>query len=126
MANGNYTVVVDGEKFNVSVADGDVDIKVSANSAPTKAPANPAPKQEATPAPTTNAGGSEVVANVSGNVWKILKNKGDSVQAGEVVLILEAMKMEIEIEASTAGTIGDMLVNPNDAVNEGQVLATIV
>ncbi len=126
MANGNYTVVVDGEKFNVSVADGDVDIKVTANSAPTKAPAQPAPKQEATSTPTANAGGSEVVANVSGNVWKILKNKGDSVQAGEVVLILEAMKMEIEIEASTSGTIGDMLVNPNDAVNEGQVLATIV
>ena len=122
MANstGNYTVVVDGQKFNVSIAEGNADIQV------TPAAAAPAATEAAAPAAALAAsGGTEVNATVSGNVWKIVKNVGEDVKAGEVIMILEAMKMEIDIEAPADGKIASINVQPNDAVTEGQVLATM-
>lgn len=119
MADGNYTVVVDGKKFSVQVAQGDVDIQVAAPAAE----ATPAPAAEAAPAPS--GAGTEVGATVSGNVWKILVNVGDKVEKGQVISILEAMKMEIDIEAPVSGTISSIAVKPNDAVNEGQTIAVI-
>jgi len=116
MADGNYTVVVDGKKFSVQVAQGDVDIKV----APTAAPV-----AETTANIPSAAGGTEVPASVNGNVWKILVKAGDKVEKGQVVAILEAMKMEIDIEAPCAGTIASLDVAANDAVEEGQTLAVI-
>ena len=112
-STGNYTVVVDGQKFNVSIAEGDADIQVT--------PATNA-------APTTNvapAGGTEIPATVSGNVWKILVKAGDKVEKGQVVAILEAMKMEIDVEAPCDGTVSSISVAQNDPVEEGQSLATI-
>lgn len=118
MANGNYTVVVDGKKFSVQVAEGDVDIQV----APTTSSTTPAPEV----APTAPSGaGTEVPATVNGNVWKILVKVGDKVEQGQVIAILEAMKMEIDIEAPATGTIQSITVAPNDAVEEGQLLAVI-
>jgi len=114
MADGNYTVVVDGKKFSVQVAEGDVDIQVSAPAASTPAP-------EVAP----SGAGTEVGATVSGNVWKILVNVGDKVEKGQVITILEAMKMEIDIEAPVSGTVTAVAVKPNDAVNEGQTIAVI-
>ena len=115
MADGNYTVVVDGKKFSVQVAEGNADIQVVAPSE-TKAVAAVAP------APT---GGTEVGATVSGNVWKILVNVGDKVEKGQVVSILEAMKMEIDMEAPCSGTITAIPAKPNDAVEEGQTIVVI-
>jgi pyruvate carboxylase subunit B len=116
MANGNYTVVVDGKKFSVQVAEGDVDIQV----APSATPA-----AEAAPAAAPTGAGTEVPATVNGNVWKILVKVGDKVEQGQVIAILEAMKMEIDIEASATGTVQSIAVAPNDAVEEGQTLAVI-
>ena len=117
MADGNYTVVVDGKKFSVQVAQGDVDIKVAPSAAPVA---------ESAPAEVPSAsGGTEVPASVNGNVWKILVKAGDKVEKGQVVAILEAMKMEIDIEAPCAGTIASINVAANDAVEEGQTLAVI-
>ncbi len=118
MADGNYTVVVDGKKFSVQVAEGNADIQVVAPVA-SEAAATPA----ATPAPSGS--GVEVGASVNGNVWKILVNEGDKVEKGQVIAILEAMKMEIDIEAPAAGTITSIQVKPNDAVEEGQTIAVI-
>ena len=116
MADGNYTVVVDGKKFSVQVAEGNADIQVVA----------PVAAQEATPAAAPSAaGGTEVGASVNGNVWKILVNVGDKVEKGQVISILEAMKMEIDIEAPCSGTISAVPVKPNDAVEEGQTIAVI-
>ena len=72
MADGNYTVVVDGKKFNVQVVEGNADIQVVA----------PAQTQTATPAaaPAANGAGTQVGATVSGNVWKLLVNVGDKVE----------------------------------------------
>jgi pyruvate carboxylase subunit B len=116
-STGNYTVVVDGQKFNVTVAEGNADIQVTPvqNATTTQAPA----------APTPSADGVEVGATVSGNVWKITKNVGDKVAKGEVVAILEAMKMEIDVEAPVDGTIKSFLVTQSEAVEEGQVIAII-
>ncbi len=116
MADGNYTVVVDGKKFNVQVAEGNADIQVVA-------PVEAAPAQAATT--PASSGGTQVGATVSGNVWKLLVNVGDKVEKGQVVSILEAMKMEIDIEAPSAGTITDVAVKPNDAVEEGQTIVVI-
>ncbi len=115
MADGNYTVVVDGKKFSVQVAEGNADIQVVAPVA--------TPAVEAAPAPT--GAGTEVGATVSGSVWKILVSVGDKVEKGQVVSILEAMKMEIDMEAPCAGTIVAIPAKPNDAVEEGQTIVVI-
>jgi pyruvate carboxylase subunit B len=116
MADGNYTVVVDGKKFSVQVAQGDVDIQV--------APTATATAEVTAPAVATT-GGTEVGATVNGNVWKILVNVGDRVEKGQVVSILEAMKMEIDIEATVSGTITAVPAKVNDAVEEGQAIVVI-
>jgi pyruvate carboxylase subunit B len=119
-ASGNYTVVVDGQSFNVTVAEGGADIQVT-QATPAAAPA----PTEAAPAAASNAAGTEVPASVNGNMWKILVKVGDKVEKGQIVAILEAMKMEIDIEAPVAGTITNITVAPNDAVEEGQAIAII-
>ncbi|MDX4026378.1 biotin/lipoyl-containing protein [Aliarcobacter skirrowii] len=121
MSNGNYTVVVDGQRFNVSVFDGDVqNIQV----------AQPVVQQQTLQ--TTEAvaskptySGNEVTAPVNGNVWKILVKEGDVVQKDQQIMILEAMKMEIDVVATANGTISKILTEPSKAVEEGQVLAVI-
>jgi pyruvate carboxylase subunit B len=119
MADGNYTVVVDGKKFSVQVAEGNADIQVvTPVASETSAPA------AAAPAPTSGEG-TEIGASVNGNVWKILVEVGQKVEKGQVIAILEAMKMEIDIESPVAGTINAIPVKPNDAVEEGQTIAVI-
>lgn len=115
---GNYTVVVDGKKYSVQVAEGDADIQVT-EAAPVAA------IEAAVPVAGGSAGATEVLSQTPGNVWKITKNVGDTVAEGDVIMILEAMKMEIDIPSPNAGTITSINVNANDAVQDGQLLATI-
>lgn len=68
---------------------------------------------------------AQLKANMAGNVWKIVVNEGDSVSAGEDVVILESMKMEIPIASETSGTVKEIKVNEGDFVNEGDVIAEI-
>jgi len=118
-ATGVYTVVVDGQKFNVQVAEGEGEIVVK------EVASTPAPASEAE-VPAENAPGlTEVAAQVPGNVWKIVKNPGDTVEEGEVIMILEAMKMEIDIPSPKAGKIAKINVSTNQAVQEGQILALV-
>jgi len=118
-ATGIYTVVVDGQKFKVEVAEGDGEIVVK------EATSTPAPASAAE-VPAENAPGlTEVTAQVPGNVWKIVKNPGDTVEEGEVIMILEAMKMEIDIPSPKAGRIAKINVATNQAVQEGQILALV-
>jgi biotin carboxyl carrier protein len=67
----------------------------------------------------------EIESEVTGNVWKVLKSAGDTVAEGEVIMILESMKMEIPIESPAAGTLADVLVQPEDQVEEDQAVAVL-
>jgi methylmalonyl-CoA carboxyltransferase small subunit len=68
--------------------------------------------------------GKVLRAPISGTVMKVVHNAGDEVAAGDVLLILEAMKMETEITAPVSGTIARVEVEPGDAVSGGQILVT--
>ncbi len=119
--SGSYTVVVDGKSYSVQVAEGDAEISV----APVAEAATTTAAPAAAPAATGGKGSIEIKSQTPGNVWKILKAAGDSVNEGEQIMILEAMKMEIDIVAEKAGVIKSIEVNTNDAVVDGQLLATM-
>ncbi len=95
--------------------------------APKAAPApTPAPAPKAAPAPAAApAGGKALKAPLPGVIKDIKVAVGDQVKEGQVVLILEAMKMENEINAECDGTITAISVNKDDSVLEGTVLLTI-
>jgi biotin carboxyl carrier protein len=67
----------------------------------------------------------DIKAEVTGKVWKIETQPGDSIGAGDVVMILESMKMEIPVEAPKAGKLAALLVAEGDSVKEGQALARL-
>ena len=125
-ASGNYTVIVDGQKFNVTIAEGnDANIQVTPVSNTTSAPVTAAPVAASTALVSSNGNGTEVPAAVNGAVWKILVKEGDMVEVDQQIMILEAMKMEIDINAPVAGKITKILVNNTQSVEEGQTLAII-
>ena len=68
---------------------------------------------------------SEVAAEIAGNLWKIEKAVGDVVEAEDVIMIIESMKMEIPVEAPRAGTIAQIAVAEGDSIEEGMILAVI-
>lgn len=67
----------------------------------------------------------DIKADVTGKVWKIETAAGDSLGAGDVVMILESMKMEIPVETPKAGKLAALLVAEGDSVKEGQALARL-
>lgn len=66
-----------------------------------------------------------VKSEVTGTVWKVEKAVGDKIAAGEIIMILESMKMEIPVEAPEAGTLKEIKVEPEASVEEEQELCTI-
>ena len=104
-----YTVEVSGEQFVVKVTEGG-DIESTTPVAVSSAPA---------PA------GVGITAPLAGNIFKIVVQPGDVVASGDVVLILEAMKMETEIRAASGGTVSQVLVREGDAVDAGHTLITL-
>jgi pyruvate carboxylase subunit B len=118
MGSGNYTVVVDGQKFSVQVAEGDENIQITEVNG--EAVATPS---QHIPAPSGNI--IEIKALLPGNVWKIVANPGQSVHEGDVIMILESMKMEIDVVAPKGGVVKAINVATNDKVVEGQVVAVI-
>ena len=67
----------------------------------------------------------EVESEVTGNVWKIVVEVGGPVDEGEVIMILESMKMEIPVESPVAGTVVEIKVAEEDQVEENQVVAIV-
>ncbi|WP_374467233.1 acetyl-CoA carboxylase biotin carboxyl carrier protein subunit [Ferrovibrio sp.] len=67
----------------------------------------------------------EIKADVTGKVWKIEAEAGASLAGGDIVMILESMKMEIPVEAPKAGRLAALIVAEGDSVKEGQVLAKL-
>jgi len=67
----------------------------------------------------------EVESEVTGNVWKVVLEPGASVAEGDVIMILESMKMEIPVESPVDGTLAELRVVPEDQVEEDQVVAVV-
>ncbi|EII5550837.1 biotin/lipoyl-binding protein, partial [Salmonella enterica] len=114
-ASGIYTVEVEGKAFVVKVSDGG-DISQLSAAVPATAPV-----QAAAPA----GAGTPVAAPLAGNIWKVMATEGQTVAEGDVLLILEAMKMETEIRAAQAGTVRGIAVKSGDAVSVGDPLMTL-
>ena len=67
----------------------------------------------------------KVLSEISGSVWKVEVQPGQAVQAGQTLLVVESMKMEIPVEAPAAGTVRELRVAEGEAVKDGQWLATL-
>ena len=106
----NYTITVNGTPYNVTVEEGAAATASApaAAPAPTAAPAAPAPVQQAAPAPAKTAApaeGTSVDAPMPGNILEVKVANGAAVKSGDVLVILEAMKMVNEIVAPQDGTV---------------------
>lgn len=121
-AEDTYTITVDGNEYVVQVDEGG-DVKALA-------PINGAPMSlggsSAAAAPAVAAGGGDpVLAPLAGNVWKVMVKPGQQVAENEVVIILEAMKMETEVRAPRAGVIGSVTAAEGASVKVGDTLYTL-
>lgn len=67
----------------------------------------------------------KLLTEVTGSVWKIHLKPGDAVAAGDVVMVIESMKMEIPVIAEESGTLRELAVDEGEAVSEGQTVATL-
>ncbi|MFD0966657.1 biotin/lipoyl-containing protein [Seminibacterium arietis] len=115
-----YTVELEGKAFVVKVSEGgsidNISVVTPAAQSPVISPENKSP---------ATASGTSVNAPMAGNIWKVVATEGQTVAEGDVLLILEAMKMETEIRAACAGTVQGIKVKAGDAVSVGDSLMTI-
>lgn len=122
----NYTITVNGVAYSVTVEETAAGAAPVAAAAPAPVAAAPAPAAAAAPkAAPAAAGGIEVTAQVPGKVFKIVANVGQAVKAGDSIIILESMKMEIPVVAPEDGTVAGINVAAGDAVESGDLLATM-
>lgn len=116
----NYTITVNGNVYDVTVEEG-------AAGAATSAPKAAAPKTAAPKAAPKAAGQGSVKVNspMPGKILSVKTSVGQAVKKGEVLMILEAMKMENEVVAPEDGTVASIDVAAGDSVEAGVVLATL-
>ena len=110
----SYSILVNGKQYNVQVMEGDMCISQ---------PIGPQPREDSPRKESSD--GREVKAGISGTVYKIPGKIGEGVQEGNVVMVLESMKMEIEVQSPFTGTLSSIMVKEGDQVNEGDVLLTV-
>ena len=113
-----YDVNVDGKVYRVEVAPSGTLTSVT----PASGSQTQAQPQTNSAAPSDSTASQSIDAPLAGNVFKVLVRNGDSVSEGDVVMILEAMKMETEIRSAYTGTVTDITVSEGDAVTSGQPL----
>ena len=129
----NYTITVNGNVYEVTVEEGftgAASAPKAAAPAPKAAPAaapKAAPAPAAAPAPkaAAPAGATTVEAPMPGKILNIKVSEGQAVKFGEVVVIMEAMKMETEIVAPADGTVSKILVKAGDSVDTGAALVAL-
>ena len=119
----SYTITVNGTAYEVTVEE------TGSVSAPTAAPvaapkAAPAAAPKAT-APAAGAGAVKVSASVPGKVLKVVASVGQAVKAGDNIIILESMKMEIPVVAPQDGTVASIDTSEGASVENGDTLATM-
>lgn len=122
-SSNQFSVTVNGHNYNVEVADGFDNFKVKSIT-PAKPSQSTETKEEVKVVSSTGAS-NEITATMSAGVFKILVNIGDSVKAGQTVVILEAMKMEIPIEAGCDGEVEEILISQGQTVEDGQLLVKL-
>lgn len=123
-----YNITVNGVAYSVSVeetAAGAAPVAAAAPAAPAAPKAAPAPAAAPKAAAAGAAGAVSVKAPMPGNILDVKVSAGASVKAGDVLVILEAMKMENEILAPQDGTVASVNVNKGDTVNSGDVLVSM-
>lgn len=124
----SYTITVNGTAYEVTVEENGNAAAPVAAAAPKAAAPAPKAAPAAAPkaaAPATGAGSVKVSAAVPGKVVKIVASVGQSVKAGDSVVIVESMKMEIPVVAPSDGTIASIDVAEGAAVENGDTLATM-
>ncbi|MFW1676693.1 sodium-extruding oxaloacetate decarboxylase subunit alpha [Pontibacter sp. JAM-7] len=108
-----YTITVNNQSYVVQVSEGGDVTAVAPAAAPAAPAAAPAGEAESVPAP------------LAGNIWKVEVAAGQAIQEGDVLVILEAMKMETEVRAARSGTVVSVDVKEGDAVQVGDSLLTL-
>lgn len=123
-----YVVTLNGKNYEVDVTETDEAIVTNVSDA-VVAPAMPAPAaapvQTAPAAPVITGSGTPIKAPMPGAILKVNASQGQKVNEGDVLFILEAMKMENEIVASVSGTVSQVLVTKGQTVDTDAVLALI-
>lgn len=135
-----YTAIVNGKTYEVEIERVSTGRSIGHAAAPASAPAAAptpipaaaptpvpaaAPAAAAAPAPAPAASGGAIVSPMPGSILDVRVNAGDTVAEGQVIVMLEAMKMEIEIKAETAGVVSAVNVKKGDMVESGSVLVTL-
>lgn len=118
----NYTITVNGNVYDVTVEEGSSAVSSTPAAAPVK---KAAPKAAPTNTSSGAQGGVKVSAPMPGKILKVVAATGQAVKKGEVLIVLEAMKMENEIVASQDGTVASVNVSVGDSVEAGQILVTL-
>ena len=141
----NYKLKINGNEYNVEINEVEgQEIKLDVNGTSyvvtvdqeikqqRKAPVATTPRPQVTPAAggsvqksSAPAAGSKVTTPLPGTILDVFVNVGDAVKEGQTVVLLEAMKMENNIEADVAGTVKEVKVRKGDSVLEGDVLVVI-
>lgn len=120
---GTYTVSFKGTSYSVDVSAGGDVTSMKAASDTSTTPAATAEKEIVSEAPAT--GGEPIGAPLSGNIWKVMVSLNQKINEGDVLVILEAMKMETEIKAARSGVVTEISVKEGDTVKVGQALLSL-
>ncbi len=121
----NYRITVNGNVYDVAVEETGASASSPVNTSPAKAPAAPAAPVAAPKTSSGSQGSIKVSAPMPGKVLSIKAPVGTKVSRGQVILILEAMKMENEIVAPEDGTVASIEISEGASVEAGAVLATL-
>ncbi len=122
----NYTITVNGNVYDVTVEEGGAGSSAASTAPRAAAPKAAAPKAAPKPAAPAGATGAvKVNAPMPGKILSVKASAGQAVKKGDVIMILEAMKMENEIVAPQDGTIAGINVSAGDSVEAGAVLASL-
>ena len=117
-----YVITVNGAKYEVVVEEADINAKFTKAETPKAAPAAPAAAPMAAAPKAASAGATAVNAPLPGNILKVKATQGSAVKKGDLLCVLEAMKMENEILAPADGTVTAVYAKEGTSVNTGDVL----
>lgn len=120
-----YEIEINNEVYRVTVKELDADADMSTGAPESTREAMPAQENAPSQGTPVASGGTEVTAPMPGTILKVNVTSGQTVSAGDTLVVLEAMKMENEVVAPADGVVGDVLVSANDRVQSGQLLLTI-